>query len=93
MGRMLRRNPRSSANFRKKSRCRLGMPVGTETGKQATPATRFPGGAPARAFSMDLRISCARQEISAASALGLATVSIRAAVSPKSFRNRMGPAP
>ena len=64
-----------------------------DVGKNSTPAIRSALGWRLRAASMALRASLARQAISDGEALGLATVSIRAAVSPKSFRYAIGPAP
>ena len=68
----------------------------TESGKAYTMLTRGCGArAPsaARVSSIALRIARARKAMSISLALGLAMVSIKAAVSPKSLLNWIGPAP
>ena len=58
-----------------------------------TTVTRFPGAAPARSCSIAARTWSARSETWTSSSRGLATVSISAAVLPKSLMNWIGPAP
>ena len=69
--------------------------AGTAAGRLCTRVTRgaAPGGTVARVDSMTLCRVRARAAISASSTRGPATVSINAAVSPKSFTKLIGPAP
>ncbi len=62
-------------------------------GKLKTTDRRGPAGADARAARIAASISRARMAISGAETLGLATVSMSAAVSPKSFWKSIGSAP
>ncbi len=85
--------PPAARTEAKASRTRSGE---TETGKAYTMLTRGCGDrdrSAARVTSIACRIDRARSAISTSLALGLAMVSIKAEVSPKSLLNWTGPAP
>ena len=78
------------------SRCRsatLSASVGGNTTTSEARRARAAGARAARACSMAARIGRARTDRPTASTFGLATVSMSAAVSPKSLTNWIGPAP